>query len=260
VRNPDKYLDKIQASQILHNLFEISTFPGAIISSYSQPDCTTITHNIRGEEMTTQTRTILLSTLAAILVLAFGLTAVIPLTTASAAPLQRWGVPGGGNPVPNGSSVPGSRAGMGGGFAGQGRGYQAQPATTPLSSAEKDALISAILEEYKALNLYQSAIQQLGSIAPFTQIARSEQQHVNILTSMANKYGVSVPANPGLASPVELTSLAAACQAGFSAETEDAALYDTLKAATTHSDLLQVYSNLQNASLNNHLPAFQACD
>jgi len=29
-------------------------------------------------------------------------------------------------------------------------------------------------------------------------------------------------------------------------------------AVTTHADLLQVYSNLQSASLNNHLPAFEA--
>ncbi len=39
----------------------------------------------------------------------------------------------------------------------------------------------------------------------------------------------------------------------------DAALYDTLKAVTTHASLLQVYDNLQSASLNQHLPAFEVC-
>jgi len=38
-----------------------------------------------------------------------------------------------------------------------------------------------------------------------------------------------------------------------------AALYDELMPLTTHSDLLQVYTNLQNASLTQHLPAFEAC-
>ncbi|RPJ45067.1 MAG: DUF2202 domain-containing protein [Chloroflexi bacterium] len=118
----------------------------------------------------------------------------------------------------------------------------------------------AILEEYGAYNLYQSVITQLGNVYPFSQIVRSEQQHINVLLRQAEKYGVAVPLNPGLATQPTFTTLAQACQAGVTAEIADAQLYDTLKPVTTHTDLLQVYSNLQSASLNNHLPAFQTCD
>jgi len=44
------------------------------------------------------------------------------------------------------------------------------------------------------------------------------------------------------------------------AEIADAALYDEIMPSTTHADLLRVYANLKAASLNNHLPAFQACE
>jgi hypothetical protein len=50
-----------------------------------------------------------------------------------------------------------------------------------------------------------------------------------------------------------------ACKAGVAAEITDAALYDELKPVVTQSALLQVFNNLQSASLNSHLPAFQTC-
>ena len=43
------------------------------------------------------------------------------------------------------------------------------------------------------------------------------------------------------------------------AEIADTALYDEIMLSTTHADLLRAYANLKAASLNNHLPAFQAC-
>ncbi len=97
-----------------------------------------------------------------------------------------------------------------------------------------------------------------GDVAPFNNIVLSEGQHINALTSMAAKYGVSVSNfTPG--TMPEFTTLAEACQAGVAAEKADADLYDTLIPVTTHADLLQVYRNLQSASLNQHLPAFEAC-
>lgn len=151
---------------------------------------------------------------------------------------------------------PGGQGGNRRGTSQPGTGY----ALTPLTPEEATALQEAILEEYGALNLYQSAIAQIGNAYPFSQIVRSEQQHVNALVRQADKYGVSVPANPGLATQPTFTTLAQACQAGVDAEIAYAALYDTLKSVTTHADLLGVYSSLQSGSLNNHLPAFQTCD
>ncbi len=128
-----------------------------------------------------------------------------------------------------------------------------------LSAAETEGLQQAILEEYGALNLYQAVIDQLGAQSPFTEIVRSEQQHVSALVRQAEKYSVTVPANPGLSEAPAFTTLTEACAAGIQAETADAALYDQLKQVTTNSSLLRVYDRLQSASLNSHLPAFQAC-
>ena len=68
--------------------------------------------------------------------------------------------------------------------------------TDPAHTAEATDLQDAILEEYGALNLYNAVIAQFGSIAPFSQIALSEQMHVNALVRQATKYGVNIPATP----------------------------------------------------------------
>ncbi len=186
--------------------------------------------------------------LAAVVILVMGLLVAVQPGTVSASSLNSLADRGG-----RGGS--GTGAAMGAVTVNPGSGL----ALTPLSAAEKDALNRAILEEYGALNLYQSVISQYGNVYPFSQIVRAEQQHVNVLIRQAVKYGLTAPANPGLSTPPAFATLSAACQAGAAAEIADAALYDELKLLVTHADLLQVFSNLQSASLTSHLPAFQAC-
>lgn len=130
---------------------------------------------------------------------------------------------------------------------------------TPLSDTEVDTIRQAIMEEYGALNLYQGVIDKFGEVSPFVEIAASEQKHVDALVRLATKYGVTVPDNPGLTENVGFATLVEACQAGVNAEIADAALYDQFEPIVTHTDLLQVFSNLQRASLENHLPAFRDC-
>ena len=166
--------------------------------------------------------------------------------------------------IPNGTVSADALAGRGGpGGNTQGRAPDVWHAgtglaLTPLTASEAADLQEAILEEYGALNLYNAVIAQFGSVVPFSQIALSEQMHVNALVRQATKYGVSVPTNPGL-STSKFASLEAACQAGVTAEIADAALYDELISGTTRSDLQRVYQMLQSASLNSHLPAFEIC-
>ena len=80
-----------------------------------------------------------------------------------------------------------------------------------------------------------------------------------IIDLQAERYGVEVPENPGLASAPQFASTADACAAGVAAEIADADLYDQLLPDVTHPDLQRVYTNLKNASLQSHLPAFEAC-
>lgn len=158
----------------------------------------------------------------------------------------------------------GSRqGGMGAqGMGNQGAGHMnwdTAAAQTPLLNTEADALQQAILEEYGALNLYQAVIDQFGAAMPFTQIVRSEQQHINALLRQADIFDVEAPTNPGLAEAPSFETLADACQAGVQAEIADAALYDELYKVTTNENLLRVFERLQGASLNSHLPAFEVC-
>jgi hypothetical protein len=186
--------------------------------------------------------------LLAISLIVFLMAACIPASPVAAAGLEisdQRGGPGGNNQ---------------GGGSGNGAGTGSGIAMTALSPNEADGLEKAILEEYKAFNLYQSVLDQMGDVYPFNQIIRSEQQHINALVRQAEKYGVPVPSNPGLIPEPMFADLPTACQAGVAAEIEDAALYDTLKIVTTHTDILGVYDKLQSASLNSHLIEFQTCD
>lgn len=216
--------------------------------------------------MNTKIHQPILTALAVVLILAVGVLAFLPNGSVFAAyeagrggpgGLQNNGAAPGGTPLNGGpaATAPASQMrGAAAGYAGTGA------ALTPLSEAETEALSNAILEEYGALNLYNAVIARFGEQFPFTRIALSEQQHVNALVRQAEKYGVAVPANPGLTAPLSFASLQEACAAGVDAEIADAALYDDLKLVTTHTDLLNVYNRLQKASLEMHLPAFQLCD
>ncbi|NTU75593.1 MAG: DUF2202 domain-containing protein [Anaerolineaceae bacterium] len=222
--------------------------------------------------------------LAATIILTIGLMACVPASPVSAdasLPVaDRGGRGGNGNPTGTGDPL-GSGMGAGstttnpmgelrgsgtgsermGGQRGSGNGQlQSGAALTPLTDAEQDALQRAILEEYGALNLYQSVIAKFGDVVPFNSIVLAEQQHINALVRQAEKYGVEVPANPGLTTTPAFETITQACQAGVDAEIADAKLYDELKLVTTHEDVLRVYSNLQAASLNNHLVQFEACN
>lgn len=151
----------------------------------------------------------------------------------------------------------GNRGGRGRG--GQGSYGAGMNVYTPLSEAEIEGLQRAILEEYGALSLYQSVLADFGEAAPFTAVAASEQRHLDTLLKMAGKYGVEVPELVPASDLPEFPDLFAACEAARTAEIVDGALYDELMGFTSHADLIRVYTNLQKASLENHLPAFDAC-
>jgi hypothetical protein len=161
----------------------------------------------------------------------------------------------GGNGRGGNGRVENGRGGQGNGGQGIGGGA----ALEPLSEAEAAALLRAIEEEYGAQALYESVLAAFGDVEPFSGIAASEAQHTVALVRQAQKYGLEVPEYTGPAEAPAFATLEEACQAGVAAEIADAALYDELSPAVTHADILRVFENLKNASLNNHLPAFEAC-
>ncbi len=141
-----------------------------------------------------------------------------------------------------------------------GRGRNAGISQDPLSQTEANFLQEAILEEYGAYNLYRYIFENYYDSAPFKNIMQAELKHIDALVRQAEKYDISIPENPGLESEPVFENLEDACQVGVDAELADADLYDELLPSMEHSDIIRVFNNLKNASLNNHLPAFEKCN
>ena len=149
-------------------------------------------------------------------------------------------------------------AAAGGPPAGVARGIGAAAAVPGTLDADEQAILDEfLLDEHKALAMYESIMAEFGEIAPFVSIAKAEEQHIIALERVYARYDLPLPEPteleiPSFASPEE------AAAAGVQAEIDNAALYDRLLSGIDNPDVVRVATNLRNASLNNHLPAFQA--
>ena len=122
------------------------------------------------------------------------------------------------------------------------------------------ALGSAIDDEYKARATYEAVMNEFGSIRPFSMIIRAEEQHISSLKAIYDKYGLDIPNDPY--SDVEIASTKSEnCSVGVQAEIDNAALYrnSLLPAVDNYPDISSVFTQLMNASQDNHLPAFEKC-
>jgi rubrerythrin len=142
---------------------------------------------------------------------------------------------------------------------GNGRGNGQGGDSDPLTTTEIEALTLALDDEYHALAVYQSVIAAFGEVEPFAEIAASEQRHIEALVNQFNKHGLPIPENLWVENVPVFDSLQQACQAGVEAEIANANLYDQLFSMTDDPSLTRVFTNLSNASLNSHLPQFEAC-
>jgi hypothetical protein len=147
---------------------------------------------------------------------------------------------------------------------------QASLAVQPLNAAEADHLLYIREEEKLALDIYQ-ALYSKWQVRIFSNIAASEQRHFDAIGTLIDRYGLSDPAQPtaGVFTNTDLQklfddllskgnlSLLDALQVGVAIEEQD---IDDLKgaiSATGNRDILTIYGNLLNGSLN-HLSAFNS--
>lgn len=128
-----------------------------------------------------------------------------------------------------------------------------------LTITETRALYEALDDEYRSLTTYEQVIADFGVTAPFSHIREAEQRHIEALSELFVRYGLAVPENPWLGKAERYASLQAACEASVAAEIANGEIYERLLRATEHQDILTVFRNLQEASQQNHLPAFQRC-
>jgi len=128
-----------------------------------------------------------------------------------------------------------------------------------LTKIELEALHEALDDEYRAWTTYDQVISDFGEIRPFINIRDAEARHIQALHSLFNAYELSIPKNNWPGQVARYKTLQEACKAGVAAEIDNGAMYDRLLKSTKRADILQVYRNLQDASQQRHLPAFERC-
>jgi len=129
----------------------------------------------------------------------------------------------------------------------------------PLTEAEIHALNEALEDEYLAWATYDQVIADFGEVPPFSNIREAEARHIEALCTLFARYGLPVPENPWPGKVARYDSLQAACEAGVAAEIANGEMYERLLGATQRPDILTVLRNLQEASQQRHLAAFQRC-
>lgn len=120
-------------------------------------------------------------------------------------------------------------------------------------------LLDALEDERKAEATYAAVIEKFGEIRPFINIIDAERRHSAAIERQMQRLGLGIPANQWEGKAKAPASLAAACELAIEAEIENIALYDRLIPGIDDQIVRQVLQNLQDASRNNHLPAFRRC-
>jgi hypothetical protein len=135
--------------------------------------------------------------------------------------------------------------------------------TATLDPVAKQALLAALVGpegEYAARAEYTAILAKFGAgVQPYANILEAEKKHVAALQQQCVKFGVAIPADPYMGNVTPPETLLEAAEIGVVAEIANVAMYDDLLTKVTkYPSLVQVFTNLRAASLNNHLPAFEA--
>ena len=128
-----------------------------------------------------------------------------------------------------------------------------------LSDIETRLLHEALDDEYRSWATYDQVIADFGEVRPFINIRDAESRHIEALSGLFARYGVPLPPNPWVGKVERYASVLAACEAGVVAEIANGEMYERLVGQTGRADILTVLRNLQEASQQRHLAAFQRC-
>jgi len=122
------------------------------------------------------------------------------------------------------------------------------------------AMEEAIQDEYRAELIYLKVVDDFGEVLPFSNILFAEERHSTALSRLFEARGLSIPVSHW--GPEEIpafTSVGDACDAGVTAEIDNAAIYERYFSLDLPADVLRVFESNRAASLYNHLPAFERC-
>jgi hypothetical protein len=136
----------------------------------------------------------------------------------------------------------------------------AQGGATALSPETVAALDRTLQDEYHAESTYLGVLGDFGDVRPFANVVYAEQRHSESLARLYENHGLVAPRSVWTLDNVpHFASLTEACAAAAAAERDNVALYDTYLALDLPRDVANVFGNNRAASLERHLPAFQAC-
>jgi hypothetical protein len=130
-----------------------------------------------------------------------------------------------------------------------------------VSLSEEEIILLALMGpdgEYAALASYQAVLDEYGQVEPYATILAAESRHADALIRQLERLGTEVPENPYLGQIEAPADLQSAAEAWAEGEILNVELYDYLLTQTSDSQILKVLNNLRSASLDSHLPAFQA--
>lgn len=142
------------------------------------------------------------------------------------------------------------------GVAADTEGYGSAGALADADLTLADMLTYAIQDENLARAEYEYILDTFGSFAPFRNIIKAEEGHINQLLPLFAEYGVAVPEDTVSESVATVSSLTDAYQAGVDAEVSNIAMYDKFLAQELPADVRIVFENLRAASAT-HLEAFR---
>lgn len=114
--------------------------------------------------------------------------------------------------------------------------------------------------EYRTDAIYQGVLNDFGQIQLFVNVLGAEARHSAIVGQRFTVRGLAVPpSTSSVATVPHFATVTAACAAGAAAERDIVAKYDELLRADLPPDVRQAFTNIREASLLNHLPAFERC-
>ena len=134
--------------------------------------------------------------------------------------------------------------------------YGAKAAQQSAELTVESMLIYAIQDEYLARAEYEYIIEKYGAIRPFSNIIKSEENHIDMLKPLFAKYGFPIPEDTAKEHIFTIENLKQAFETGVAAEIDNIAMYEEFLTKPIPDDVRSVFQRLKNAS-ENHLRAFQ---
>lgn len=128
------------------------------------------------------------------------------------------------------------------------------------SPESADALLMALEDEYRAEATYAAILDKFGDIRPFSNVINAERRHAERAKAELDRLGIAYDTqNPFTGTIAAPDTALEACEAAVQAEVDNIALYDRLLPTIEDDAVRATLEDLQWASRERHLPAFQRC-